>query len=83
MNMTINPNDIIGILGLCILLTGFCIVQIKKYSKKTFVFNYANLIGSTLLGIYAYTIGSFVFLALQIIWAIIATVFLIKYFTKK
>ncbi|MBI5553305.1 MAG: hypothetical protein HY917_01040 [Candidatus Diapherotrites archaeon] len=75
--------DIFGASGLIILLIGFYLEHFRQYARTHFVFNLTNLIGSAILGIYAYEIGSNVFLALEFIWAAIAGAFLLQYFLKE
>jgi len=68
----------LGVLGLLILLAGFFIEHMGNVRRKGVYFNGANVIGSILLGIYAYNIGSMLFVVLQGIWALFALYFLMK-----
>ena len=69
---------ILGVLGLLILLAGFFVEHMGNDRRKSVYFNGANVIGSILLGLYAYRIGSMLFVVLQGIWALFALYFLFK-----
>lgn len=75
--------DIFGAIGLILLLAAFVINHYKFIPRRTFIFNGLNFIGSGILAIYAYYIGSDVFLVLESIWVIISAYFLLDIFHKR
>ena len=70
--------EIIGIIGLVIILIAFALNHWKKVTVNGFRYNAGNFVGSIMLGTYANQIGSIPFLVLQFAWAGIALYFLIK-----
>lgn len=59
----------IGIFGAIIVLASYFYNQTGKLSTKSYVYDLANLIGSSILVVYALIIGSFPFAILNFIWA--------------
>jgi hypothetical protein len=68
--------DLFGSIGLIFLLSAFIINHYKKIPRRTLVFNGLNFFGSGILTIYAYHIGSNVFMALNGIWVIVSGYYL-------
>jgi len=64
--------EYIGALGAGILLIGFGLLEFNKLSRKNSTYHLLNFIGSSLLFGYAYWIGSYVFMALNLMWALVA-----------
>jgi hypothetical protein len=52
----------LGVVGLLILLAGFTVEHFGAVKRKSFYFNFSNLIGSLLLGVYAYALFALYFL---------------------
>ena len=74
----IGLNEIIGMVGLGLLLLAFVINHGKHKKRFSFTYNSLNFIGSLMLVYYAYTINAIVFIILNIIWAFIALYFIAK-----
>ena len=62
----------IGILGALIILLCFVANEFNKIDRHPFVYDIGNVIGSLLLSGYAYLLGSWPFLVLNVIWAVVA-----------
>ncbi|MFH1239607.1 MAG: hypothetical protein V1672_00125 [Candidatus Diapherotrites archaeon] len=71
-------SEIIGMVGLGILLLAFALNHGKHKKRFSFTYNGLNLIGSLMLVYYAYTINAIVFIILNITWAFIALYFIVK-----
>ena len=67
----------LGTLGLIILLVGFVIEHLRK-KKSRFYFNLLNLIGSSILGVYAILTWNIIFIILECLWAAFSLVYLIR-----
>jgi hypothetical protein len=66
-------NLIIGILGMSLILIAFILTEfVKKWNPNTIQFNLINLFGALLLTYYAYTLGSWPFMILNIVWVFVA-----------
>ncbi len=61
---------IIGFIGALVLMVGFLMNQIGRWQTTDFEYDFINFIGSALLSIYAWQIGSYPFLVLFVVWAI-------------
>ncbi|MFH0714615.1 MAG: hypothetical protein V1847_02475 [Candidatus Diapherotrites archaeon] len=70
--------DVLGALGLVILLLAFILNAGKHTKRNTFLFNGLNLIGSGLLAGYAFQIGAWIFVVLETIWVFFAAYFLLR-----
>lgn len=62
----------IGVLGAGIILLFFVLNELGKISHKNFWYDAGNMIGSGLLIIYAYLLGSIPFLILNVVWFIVS-----------
>jgi len=72
-------NLIIGITGMFFILLGFILDEFfKKWNQDTVQYNVLNIIGSLLLIYYAYTLNSWPFLILNVVWFIVAGYKLIR-----
>jgi hypothetical protein len=60
---------LIGVAGGLIILVFFLLNQFHKTDEDNFWYDAGNLLGSALLMLYAYLIGSWPFLALNAVWA--------------
>ncbi|MEK7462896.1 MAG: hypothetical protein AAB621_00830 [Patescibacteria group bacterium] len=63
---------IIGTAGALIILVSFILNEIHKLDSESFIYDFANFIGGSLLAIYAYLLSSIPFLILNVVWAIVA-----------
>lgn len=61
---------IIGFIGALVLVVGFLMNQIGKWQTSDFEYDFINLIGSAILLIYAWQIGSNPFVILFAVWAV-------------
>jgi hypothetical protein len=77
-------NLIIGITGMFFILLGFILDEFfKKWNQDTVQYNVLNIIGSLLLTYYAYTLNSWPFLILNVVWFIVAGYKLIRILGKR
>ncbi len=60
---------LIGISGAAIILVAFLLNQLNKWKNDSFIYDFANFIGSLLLVIYAILLSSYPFLILNGVWA--------------
>jgi hypothetical protein len=63
-----------GIAGASCILFGFYRTSIGKWTGKSFLYELDNLFGAILLIIYQLSIGAYVTLLLNVIWAVVAFV---------
>ena len=61
---------IIGIMGMIILISAYFLVIAGKLDPKNKIYLGLNIFASFLLGYYAYSINSWPFLAINVIWII-------------
>jgi hypothetical protein len=77
-------NLIIGITGMFFILLGFILDEFfKKWNQDTVQYNVLNIIGSLLLIYYAYTLNSWPFLILNVVWFIVAGYKLVRILKKR
>jgi membrane glycosyltransferase len=75
--------DIFGAFGLVMLLGAFIINHLKGIPRRTFIYNGLNFLGSGILTLYAYHIGSNVFMILNIFWVLISGYFVLDIYHKR
>jgi len=68
----------IGVAGIALLLLAFLLEHKKGLHRKGFYFNLLNFAGAELLAWYAFEKNDIVFLALNVIWSMVAAYFLLK-----
>ena len=51
-------------------MVGFLLNQLGRWQTTDFEYDFINLIGSAILAVYAWQIGSFPFLVLFLVWAV-------------
>ena len=78
-----NPFDATGIAGLVLLLIAFLAAETNRITARGYRFNATNAVGSALLGIYAWSLNSWIFVTLESVWAVAAIYFLIQHHQKK
>lgn len=66
--MHIMDPNIFGTSGAVIVLAAFLLNQTKRLTTESFTYDFLNFIGSVVLLIYAITIASYPFVAINIIW---------------
>lgn len=75
--------DIAGIAGLVLLLAAFLAAETGKITARGYRFNGANALGSALLGFYAWSLNSWIFVTLESVWVVAALYFLSQHHEKK
>ena len=66
---------IIGVVGMLFILLAFVLDEfIKTFNQNTLIYNSINIVGSGLLVYYAFSIHSWPFIVLNIVWLIAALV---------
>lgn len=71
-------SDLIGIVGLVSLLTGFLGNLLGRIPATSATYSLLNLVGSGLLAVYSVLIQAWVFFPLEIVWAVAAAVTLFR-----
>ena len=74
MDMTL----LIGTLGAVLLLIGFALEQFGVIGDKSYAYDGLNVVGSGLLGWYAAILGSWPFIVLETIWALVAAYYVLR-----
>jgi hypothetical protein len=76
-------NLILGIVGMAFILVAFILDEfVKKFNQNTIQYNVFNIIGSGLLGYYAFISGVWPFLILNVIWFLTAGYKLVRILCK-
>jgi len=65
-------DTLIGILGALLVLVCFVANELNVLDRHSLIYDVGNVLGSVLLIIYAYLIGSWPFLILNAVWAAVA-----------
>ncbi len=78
MAFTLDPVDLFGIVGLVTLLAGFLGNLAGRVPASSRLYSALNAGGSGILAVYAYLKQSWVFLPLEVIWAVAAGVALFR-----
>ena len=78
-----NPDLLIGVIGMVLILGAFIGDLFKKITEDFVIYNIINIVGALALAYYAYTLNSFPFLILELIWAIFAGYKLLLIYKKK
>lgn len=74
----LSPVDLFGIVGLVTLLAGFLGNLVGRIPSQSAAYSVLNAVGSGILAVYAYLQKSWVFLPLEIVWAVAAAVTLVR-----
>lgn len=77
------PHELIGSLGVLILLLAFALNLLNKLTEKSIAYLTMNFIGALMAAWYAYTGKIIPFVILEIVWAITALVNLILVIKKR
>lgn len=64
--------DIIGIVGAALVLLGFYRLSIGQWKNKSFIYEFDNLLGASLLAAYQLHHKAYITVIVNIIWAVIA-----------
>ena len=78
-----NYIDIIGFVGLSLVLIAFVMNLMKKMNTDSIIYNVLNAVGTIILAYYSIVLGSIPFLILQATWCIFALYNLIKILRRK
>jgi hypothetical protein len=76
-------NTVIGVLGMSLILFAFLLNQLGQWNIKSIKYDFTNLIGSSLMVYYAFTLESYPFLILNAFWAGFSLKDVIIYFNNK
>jgi len=77
-----DTTTLIGVVGAGIILILFLLNQFNKLKNNNFWYDFGNFVGSALLCVYAYLLGSIPFLILNFIWAVFSLRDVLRYFSK-
>ena len=74
--------DILGYIGMVMLLIAFGLISMDKVTSKNVSYQWMNLIGGVFLMINTYYYGAFPSAVLNLVWLIIAFVYLYKIYQQ-
>lgn len=72
LHLSTSVSTVIGVFGAGCILFGFYRTSIGKWTGKSFLYELDNLVGALLLIIYQLSVGAYVSVTLNIVWAIVA-----------
>ena len=75
--------DIIGSIGVFILLLAFVLNLLNKISRESLSYILMNVIGAGLACYASYLINYVPFIILEAVWTAVSIIALLKYYTKK
>lgn len=78
--MNFNTADLIGSIGVTILLIAFLLNVLNKISRSGIVYIFLNIIGAGLACLASWMIDYLPFVILEATWALVSIFALIKYF---
>ena len=81
--MDISFADIVGSIGVFILLLAFVLNLINKISGKNIVYTLMNIVGAGLACYASYLINYIPFIILEGVWTIVSAVALLRYYNLK
>lgn len=80
--MTLDLNLVIAILGMILVLSAFVLDEFGNVNKSTTTYNIINIFGAGFLAYYAFTLSSFPFLILNVVWMLVAIYKLVNILRK-
>jgi hypothetical protein len=80
--MIITTTTLIGIVGAFIILGCFILNEFNKLDRHSVWYDTGNVVGSLILMVYSYLLGSWPFLILNIVWGLVALRDLLKTLAK-
>ena len=83
MNMQFNTNDLLGFMGVAILLAAFLLHQLNKLSKDGLVYILMNIVGAGLACFASYLIRYLPFVILEATWMMVSMIALVKILAEK
>jgi hypothetical protein len=81
--MFINFYDLMGIIGVLIIITAYFLLQIGKLYTENILFSILNIIGSTLILYSLYFNWNLASVVIECFWILISLIGVYKYFNKK
>ena len=81
--MNISLSDIIGSIGVSVLLLAFVLNLLNKISKDSLIYILMNCIGGGLACLASYLIHYIPFIILEAVWTFVSLIALFNYFKKK
>jgi hypothetical protein len=81
--MFINFHDLMGIIGVSIIITAYFLLQIGKLYTENILFSILNIIGSTLILYSLYFNWNLASVVIECFWILISLIGVYKYFNKK
>lgn len=81
--MNISLSDIIGSIGVFILLLAFGLNLLNKISKDSIIYILMNVVGAALACFASYLIRYIPFIILEAVWTIVSVMALISYYKSK
>ena len=81
--MHLSLADIIGSIGVFILLIAFALNLLHKISRESILYILMNIVGGSLACYASYLISYVPFIILESIWTIVSIAALVQYFKKK
>jgi hypothetical protein len=61
---------LIGVVGISIVLIGFILNQFGRLTINSPYYDWLNIIGPSILVVYAWLLGSYPFLVLNVVWVV-------------
>jgi len=77
--MHFSISDIVGSIGVFILLVAFVLNLINKISKESFIYILMNIVGGALACVASYLINYLPFLILEAVWTLISIIAMMNY----
>ena len=81
--MKITFSDIIGSIGVFILLLAFVLNLINKISRKNIIYILMNIVGAALACYASYLINYIPFIILEGVWTLVSLIALLRYYNRK
>lgn len=78
-----NMIDIIGFIGLTLLLGGFLLNQLKVIATDSLTYQMLNIFGAYILTYYAFELNNLPFIILEFVWGSFALVKLLSIYVKR
>ena len=63
---------LVGVVGAGTILVGFLLNQTGKVTAQSWSYDAINVLGSLLLVVYAYLLGSYPFVVLNVVWLVVS-----------
>ncbi len=80
--MSFSAGDILGSLGVFLLLVAFMMNLLKKWKQDGFAYTFLNTIGATMTCISSWLIRFIPFVVLEATWTVVSLVALINYLRR-